>query len=119
MLVKLAWGLIEKRLKGRKVGWKYLKRVLKKAGIPLEKRFVDVKEAEEAHKAAFKAFKVAARTAQETRRTWLEGVVEALAEKHRKKHAAVMKEVISREKQRTEARITRQAHRTLRTDAGV
>jgi len=62
MLVKLAWCLIEKRLKGCKVGWKYLKWVLKKAGIPLEKRYVEVKEAEEAHKAAWKALKVAGRT---------------------------------------------------------
>ena len=119
MMVKLAWSLILRKLKGCKIGKNYLKRTMHQADLKWEDRLVTVEVAEQHHKDAIKAFRYAARTAVEARTSWLERLTAAIGKKQRKDKAKVLKELKAHEKQRVTARLVRRAHNTLHADAGV
>jgi hypothetical protein len=103
MMVKLAWSLILPKLKGCKIGKKYLKRTLHLADMKWEDRLVTVEVAEQAHKNAIKSFRIAARTAAEARTSWLDRLTAAIGKKQCKEKATVLKELKTREKQRDTA----------------
>jgi hypothetical protein len=99
----LAWRLLIRKLEGKKVNSKYLARQLKKAGIKQYHHW-SLSEARENLSMTITNYRFEKRNALEYRETWLEGVASARAETGNLSAAQEMRNLLLREKQRSDAR---------------
>jgi hypothetical protein len=98
-----AWTLLRHKLQGRRVNSRYLSRVLKQAGISRE--LLTLQAVEESLTAAWSHYKILKKQATYLRSTWVEEVAAAKAEAGNTSAAQELKNLLSREKQRRNARI--------------
>jgi hypothetical protein len=99
----LALRLLIRKLEGRNVNSKYLARQLKKSGI---KRYhhLSLSEVKERLSTTVTNYRFEKRNALEYRETWIEGVASARAETGNLSAAQEMRNMLLREKQRSDAR---------------
>jgi hypothetical protein len=99
----LAWRLLIRKLEGRKVDSKYLARKLKQAGIQ-DYYHLSLSEAKERLDTTITNYRFEKKNALEYRETWIEGLASARAETGNVSAAQEMRNMLLRERQRSDAR---------------
>jgi hypothetical protein len=102
-----AWTLVRRKLSGRRVKSRYLRRELKAAAIG-DISTISLAESEEKLAAAWKHYKQLKKQASSLRANWIEGLAHARAESGHTHIAQELKNLLTRERQRNEARFIKQ-----------
>jgi hypothetical protein len=111
----LAWNLQTRKLRGCRVGSKYLTRSIKAANLPAETSALSSLEAAAAKKANFKAYKVAKKDHIASRELWLQQLARSKSQDDGKSEDQHIKSLISVEKQRRQGRNVKVMNHKLKT----
>jgi hypothetical protein len=100
-----AWNLVTKKLRGCRVGSKYLLRVIKKTDLVSGSFDLSLSDAILAQRANFKEYKLARNTHEASRASWLQQLARSKSQDDGKSEDQHMELLISIEKQRQQAHI--------------
>lgn len=98
-----AWRLIIRKCEGKKIDSRYLKRTLKAADIG-DQSLITISEAKENLQTSLTTYRYLKKDAYAARSTWLEEVATARAEEGNISAAQEMRNLVTRERQRNDAR---------------